>query len=339
MLDQSRPVLRVLDKLTWESAIDWFLGVPLQIALILASAWIIRWLIHRAIDRLVDSLVARKSAGDTTTMGSVEAVPTAQLPLIKRYRRKAGRAISQSGLVATQRQRARVETLGSVMRSIASVVVWGIAVLMVGSTLGLNMAPVLASAGVGGVALGFGAQSLVKDFLSGVFMILEDQYGVGDFIDTGDVQGTVEEVTLRVTRLRDLEGVVWYVRNGEIIRIANRSQGWNTASIDIPVSPKVSPERVIAILGKVAEDMYADPAWRGRLLAEPDVAGVESITGSALTIRVFAKCATNKHWAVQREFRERAVTALEAAGIRGPLLAVPAPAPPTGPQPSSPPHP
>ncbi|GAB49684.1 putative MscS family transporter [Mobilicoccus pelagius NBRC 104925] len=319
-------------RLTRESAVEWFLGIPLQIVLIVVGAWLARWLIHRAIERLVDSLVARHDPTDTTTIGTVDPTPTAQLPVLKRYRRKAGRAISESGLVTTERQKARVETLGSVLRSIASVVVWGTAVLMIGDALGVNMGPVLASAGVGGVALGFGAQSLVKDFLSGMFMILEDQYGVGDFIDTGEVQGTVEEVTLRITRLRDLEGVIWYVRNGEIIRIANRSQGWNTATIDIPVSPKERPEKIIEILREVASDMYDDPEWRRKLLSPPTVAGVESITGTALTIRTFAKCQTNTHWGVQREFRERCVTALDAAGVRRPI--VPA-APQTGPNPTT----
>ncbi len=316
--------------LTWASAIEWFLGIPLQILVILLGAWLIRWLIHRAIDRLVASLVERHAGGDTTTMGAVDPTPTAQLPVLRRYGRKAGRVISRSGLVATERQRARVETLGSVLRSIASILVWGTAVLMIGDALNINMGPVLASAGVGGVALGFGAQSLVKDFLSGTFMILEDQYGVGDFIDTGDVQGTVEEVTLRVTRLRDLEGVIWYVRNGEIVRIANRSQGWNTATIDIPVSPRESSEKVIEVLREVASNMYDDPVWRRKLLSPPSVAGVESVTGTSLTIRTFAKCQTNTHWAVQREFRERGVTALDAAGVRGPIVPVVPPTPAGG---------
>lgn len=305
---------------SWETIMEWFLGVPLTILTILVGAWITRWFIHRVINRLVDSIVERRVNGDTTTMGAVDATPTAQLPVLKRYRRRAGRAISQSGLVATERQRARVTTLGSVLRSIASVVVWTTAVLMIGTELGLNMAPVLASAGVGGVALGFGAQSLVKDFLSGMFMILEDQYGVGDVIDTGDVVGTVEEVTLRVTRLRDADGVVWYVRNGEILRIANRSQGWTTAIVDVPFAPDESPERVTAILRQQMTEMFADAAWKPVLLEIPDVAGVESITAGATIIRIFAKCAPNKHWGAQREIRERCKTALNHAGIRGPIF-------------------
>ena len=145
--------------------------------------------------------------------------------------------------------------------------------------LGIPLGPLLASAGVAGVALGFGAQSLVKDFLSGIFMILEDQYGVGDVIDTGEAIGTVEEVTLRITRLRDANGVTWYVRNGEIIRVGNRSQGFATAIVDMPVSYAESVERVVAVIREAATAMGADPEWADKFVEEPEVLGVESIVG------------------------------------------------------------
>lgn len=231
-----------LPTLTGEQVRDWFLDAPLHILFIVLLAVVARWLSHRFIDAMVRTIVSRRTS--TTSSGTilaVDPVPTDELPVMKRQARRAARALSHSGLVDTDRQKQRVETLGSVLRSISSVLVWSIAALMIGAELGLNMAPVIASAGVGGVALGFGAQSLVKDFLSGIFMILEDQYGVGDIVDTGDVVGTVEEVTLRVTRVRDMQGVVWYIRNGEIVRIANRSQGWQTASVDVPVSSDEDP--------------------------------------------------------------------------------------------------
>lgn len=304
---------------TWDDVVAWFLGVPLAVILILVLAWVLRWLVHRGIDRFVASFVERKTA-DSGPLAVVDPTPTNELPVLHRYGRKAARAISQSGLVTTERQRARVTTLGSVLRSVASIVIWTVAALMVGDQLGLNMAPVLASAGVGGVALGFGAQSLVKDFLSGMFMMLEDQYGVGDVIDTGAVVGTVEEVTLRVTRLRDAEGVVWYVRNGEIVRIANRTQGWTTGIVDIPVAHDEDPEKVIGILREQMAAMVADEAWAKVLLETPSVAGVESITAGTMTIRIFAKCQPNQHWGAQREIRERAQVALARAGVRGPTI-------------------
>lgn len=289
--------------------------------MIIVIAVVVRWLAHRFIAGLVRALVARRTS--TTESGSimvVDPVPTQQLPIMKRQARKAARALTQSGLVDTDRQRQRVETLGSVLRSITSVVIWTIAVLMVGAELGLNMTPVLASAGVGGVALGFGAQSLVKDFLSGVFMILEDQYGVGDIVDTGEVVGTVEEVTLRITRVRDMQGVVWYVRNGEIVRIANRSQGWQLGSVDVPVASDEDPEKAIKIIKGALEGMEEEQPWSRVILEPPTVAGVESIVAGTMTIKVFVKCLPNEHWAVQREVRERTKIALHNAGVRGPVL-------------------
>ncbi|MCW2621843.1 MAG: mechanosensitive ion channel protein MscS, partial [Frankiales bacterium] len=129
----------------------------------------------------------------------------------------------------TERRKQRADTIGSVLRSAASIMILTIAFTTVMSELGFDLGPVLASAGIVGVAVGFGAQNLVKDFLNGIFMLLEDQYGVGDVIDAGGASGTVEAVGLRVTRIRDVEGVVWHVRNGEIIRIGNKSQGWSRA--------------------------------------------------------------------------------------------------------------
>src|SRR5699024_10376654 len=152
-----------------------------------------------------------------------------------------------------------------------------------------------------GVALGFGAQSLVKDFLSGVFMIVEDQYGVGDVIDTGEVVGTVEDVSLRVTQLRDGSGVTWYVRNGEIVRIGNRSQGWSVAIVDIPIAYDADVERAQSIIRDVAAQLTDDAAYEEKLLEPPEVIGVESIGGGAITIRVTAKCVAQQHFAIQRE--------------------------------------
>lgn len=315
------PAPATLAGLTVDEARDWFLDAPLHILLIIALAVLARWLAHRFINTLVRTLVARRTS--TTESGSVaiiDPVPTAELPTMRRGARRAARVLSDSGLVDTDRQKQRVETLGSVLRSISSVVIWTIAVLMIGTEVGLNMAPVLASAGVGGVALGFGAQSLVKDFLSGMFMILEDQYGVGDLIDTGAVVGTVEAVSLRVTRVRDMQGVVWYVRNGEIVQIANRSQGWQNGSVDVPVSSDEDPERAIAVITKAVKGMETEEKWSRSMLEPATVAGVDSITAGTMIIKVLVKCAPNEHWGVQREILERTKIALQKAGVRGPVL-------------------
>jgi len=194
------------------------------------------------------------------------------------------------------------------------------ALLTVMAALGLPLGPLLASAGVVGVALGFGAQSLVKDFLSGIFMMLEDQYGVGDVIDTGEAIGTVEDVTLRITKVRDGSGIVWYIRNGEIVRIGNRSQGWSTAVVDIQVDYHEKLDIVLPLIREVARELDGTPEWESRLLEEPEVAGVESMTGGVVTIRIIAKCAPNENFPVSREIRERVKAALDTAGIRAPQV-------------------
>lgn len=234
-------------------------------------------------------------------------------------RRAAGKPKGLPGFTDARVQQ-RTATLGSMLRSTVAVVVWTIALLTLMSVIGVPLTPVLASAGVGGIALGFGAQSLVKDFLSGIFMLIEDQYGVGDLIDTGEVTGTVEEVSLRVTRLRDASGKVWYVRNGEIQRIGNITQGWSTVMVDIPIAGDEDPQRAIDVLAKAAEAFGADPQWQSVLIDPPSVLGVESVAGGTMTIRLMLKTAPNEQWSPMRALREACLKAVAAAGIRGPLL-------------------
>ncbi|WP_232547091.1 mechanosensitive ion channel family protein [Propioniciclava soli] len=220
---------------------------------------------------------------------------------------------------------ARVKTIGSVLRNALDVVVFVLIVLTILSILGIPLGPLLASAGIGGVAIAFGAQSLVKDYITGILMILEDQFGVGDLIDTGEVTGTVEEVGLRVTRLRDSTGQVWYVRNGEIVRIGNQSQGWSTGSVGVPIAWDEDAARAIDVLQEVVDAVYADPRWQGVLLEKPTVAGVDAVADGAATLRIFAKTAPNQQWGVQRDLLERSTEALRRAGVRAPALRPPAP--------------
>jgi small conductance mechanosensitive channel len=292
-----------LSKLTWRGTADWFLGAPLQIVVVVLIALIARWVLLRSIGRTVQVTLARADARREQEPG------------------RARRALATATGTARERHRQRTLTMGSLLRSTVTFVIALIAILTVMGIVGINLAPVLATAGVGGVALGFGAQSLVKDFLSGIFMILEDQYGVGDVIDTGEAVGTVEEVSLRVTRLRDGTGVVWYVRNGEIIRIGNKSQGWSTALVDIPVSYAENLERVIPLMRDVLHGLDADPAWKDKLLDEPQVLGVESVSGTTVTVRVLAKTAPMEQFGVSREIRERVKAAFDAAGVKGPPMA------------------
>lgn len=286
--------------LTWESVGRWLLGDPLKVLLTLVLGVVTRWAAHRAITSAVHGSISRSEA--------------------TRARRDQKRGPAVSASVATERYRQRTLTMGSLLRSIATFVIATVTILTVLAIFSIPLAPLLASAGVGGVALGFGAQALVKDFLSGIFMILEDQYGVGDLVDTGEALGTVEEVTLRITRLRDHDGVVWYVRNGEIIRIGNRSQGWSTVMVDVPFSYREDVERVIGIIRAEVGKIDDDPHWHEVLREDLSVLGVESIAGGTITVRILARCAPDENWGIQREIRRRVKEAFDREGIAGPPL-------------------
>lgn len=283
---------------------------PIAISLTVVLTFVLHWVLRRAIGRGVEASV-RHAEARYAGHGS-----------------RAERILADAAGLTDVRHAARTRALGSILRSLTSVVLVTITVLTVMRIVEIPLEPVLASAGIGGVALGFGAQSLVKDYLAGIFMILEDQYGVGDLVDVGEVSGTVEEVGLRVTRLRDAGGQVWYVRNGEIVRVGNQSQGWSTGTVDVPVAPTSDAAQVIAVLEGVAAELYADPAWEDVLLEKPTVAGVNAITSEAMTVRVFAKCAPNQHWGVQRDLLERSLAALRRAGVQGPLLGLTRPTAP-----------
>jgi small conductance mechanosensitive channel len=191
---------------------------------------------------------------------------------------------------------------------------------MVLSELGLDLAPLLASAGIAGVAIGFGAQNLVKDFLAGLFMLLEDQYGVGDVVDVGEVGGTVEEVALRITTIRDAKGVLWYIRNGEIVRVGNRSQGWAVVVVDVPIG-FAGVEEATEVLRAAAATLSDDPQYAADLLEAPEVLGVEQITIDGAVVRTTVRTASAAQWRVARELRRRLTDALESAGIAQHLTA------------------
>ena len=276
-------------------AANWLIAKPLAILILVLLALGIRWFLHRVIDRLV-----RRAA---------EGLPS---PVLKRRRE---RAAQQSPTLMAGRRVQRAETMGSLLKSIASIVIFAIFGITAIAELGYPVGPLLASAGVVGVALGFGAQSLVKDFLSGIFMIFEDQYGVGDSVDLGEAGGTVEAVGLRVTRLRDVEGTVWYVRNGEILRVGNQSQNWARTVLDIPVALDQDLVRVQQVLKSVAHDLWEDEDFKHQIIEEPEVWGVQDLTPNWITVRVVLKTAPLEQWAVAREMRQRIKYRFDHEGI------------------------
>ncbi len=267
----------------------------LRVLLIVVLALVLRAVLHRLVARAV------RGAVDGRT-------PVVLRPLAERIG-------VESGPLLTERRRQRAETIGSVLRSTSSAVVLVVAGAMVLSELGLDLGPVLASAGIVGVALGFGAQTLVKDVLTGVFLILEDQFGVGDVVDLGEASGTVEAVGLRTTRCRSVDGTVWYVRNGEVLRVGNMSQGWSRALVDLPVAWTSDVPAVRALVKEVADGLWHDPAYEAKVLEEPEVWGVEALSADGVVLRLVVKTVPLAQWDVQRELRERLKAAFDAAGV------------------------
>ncbi len=265
--------------------VDWAMGTPLHVAAIVAGAWIAHGLVRRSLDRAVRRW---ERAQDHDPDDGWES----------------GRLLA--------RRRALVQVLVGGARAFIAVV-GGFLVL---DALGVQLAPLLASAGVVGIAIGFGAQSLVKDFFSGFFLLAEDQLGVGDSVDLGEASGTVEAVSLRRTRLRDVNGTVWHVPNGEIRRVANKSQHWSRAVVDVAIAPEADVRKATEIIRRVVHAFGEDPAWRDAgVTAPPEVWGVEQLGLTGTTIRTVVTTAPSRQWAAARELRLRIKGALDDEGV------------------------
>jgi len=295
------------DNQTAANIADRLIGLPLAILGLVGLGLVLRFVFHR----LVDRLVSRAEGG----------VLPDRAGWLSRRRRTAEMTHTQElrDLAAATRRVQRAKTMGDLLKSVITGVLVAVFGTMVLSQLGVNIAPIIASAGILGIALGFGAQSLVKDFLSGVFMIFEDQYGVGDVVDVGEAIGTVEAVSLRVTRLRDLDGTVWYVPNGEILRVGNKSQNWSRAVVDVGVGYDEDLGRAKRVLAEVAHDLWEDEDYRSVIIEEPEVTGVEALTPDAITLRVLVKTAPMEQWAIARELRQRIKARFDHEGIEIPF--------------------
>ena len=197
-----------------------------------------------------------------------------------------------------------------------AVMIWATALLMILETLSVNLAAIGIGASIIGVAVGFGSQALVRDFISGLFMLVEDQYGVGDVIDTGAATGTVEGVSLRTTRLRDAEGVVWHVPNGEIRRVGNKSQQWAQAILDVTIAYDSDISVAEAAIQGAADALANDAEFGPLIIGPPEVLGVEQILNAQISIRFAVKTKPLEQWRVARELRARVKLALDDAGIR-----------------------
>ncbi len=272
------------------------IGVPLRILLILVVAFLVRAFAKRAIVKVVERFIESPNEEDE-------------------QRSRGAAVLWRDRARASERRHQRAKTIGSVLSSIAAIVIVVMAMAMVLDQLGIALGPLLASAGVVGLAIGFGAQSLVADYLSGMLIMVEDQYGVGDAVDLGEAVGEVEDVGLRLTRVRDLNGGLWHVRNGEIMRVKNESQGWARAVLDVSVAYHSNLDEVRRILEETGQKMREEPEWRDILIEDLAVWGVQSLDADGILVRAAVKTVPLKQWAVTRELRHRVKVALDDAGV------------------------
>jgi small conductance mechanosensitive channel len=308
---------------SWAGVADWVLAKPLAIALIvivaLIASRVLRWLIGRAMRRI----------GDPSSSRHVERLKSRTPSVLK--------TPDEWNL----RAEARVQTLTAVFRSLATGFVWFVATVWILDIIGLDFGPLLATAGIVGVALGFGTQTLVRDYIAGFFLVVEDQFGVGDIVDLGgNAKGTVERVTLRSTRLRDDDGNVWHVANGQLTRVANKSHEWARALIDVVVPYDADLAVVSQLLQATADGLAEDPRWSSTILDRADVLGLQAFGADGVYVRLVVKTGPGAQFRVLRELRARLKAAFDEAGVAfayagGPtevvLKADPAVDPPPGP--------
>ena len=289
---------------------DTIVSHAFTITLIVLLALLTRFLLHRAIHRLIEGATSSRVSNLISRRTRPQLGESAALPV-------------------TPRRAQRARTIGSVLRSASSFIVGAVAVVMILAEFGVALGPILASAGIVGIALGFGAQNLVRDFLSGMFMLLEDQYGVGDIVDLGSANGTVEAVGLRITTVRDGNGTVWYVRNGEILRVGNKSQGYAVAVADLLLAHNADIAQATEIAARVAAEAVADPEVAEHVIEEPEVVGIEKVGPEGVTFRVTARTAPGQQFGVQRALITALTEAFDRAGLPRPLAFPTAPTPPT----------
>jgi moderate conductance mechanosensitive channel len=285
----------------FEANLDSLVTVPLQIALVVAIAVVLRLLARRFINRAVQRMVEAPTKASRRRRRSADSVEGAQAQL-------------------RERRRQRGQTIGSVLRSAASILIFSVAAVVALGEIGIDIAPIIASAGILGLAFGFGAQSLVSDFIAGLFMLMEDQYGVGDWVDVDGTQGTVEEVGLRVTKLRDMDGAAWYVRNGQVLKIGNYSQDWACSVLDVPISYDQDVETASRLLEQAAWSLWDDPEWREYVLDAPQIWGMTSLAREALVLRVSVNTVPLQQWGVGRELRRRVKESFDRESIAIPHL-------------------
>ena len=286
---------------------NWLVDKPLQIILVLLVAWIVARLAKRWVRRAVRRLIVpdRSIAAKQFRKLGIEPPPVLDAE------------------VSDPRRETRALVISTVVAGGVVVITWTIAIVSIADILGIALGPLIASAGIAGVALGFGAQSLVKDWIAGLFMLIEDHYGIGDVVDLGEASGVVERFSLRATVLRSADGTVWHVPNGVVVRVGNRSQLWSVALIDVIVSYDADIERARTVLHETAAAVCARPEFADKVLEPPEVLGVENMSVEGVTLRATVKTSPGQQWAVQRALREAVKGAFDANSITMPIAFAP----------------
>lgn len=284
----------------WTKAAEWVIAKPVSIILTVVVAAIVarigRWMVTRAMNRLLSSQNRPRRHESE-------------------LHRRTSRLILSAG-DSSQRAQARFETLDAVFRSIVTALVWLVALIVILDTVGISLGPLLATAGIAGIALGFGTQTMVRDFITGFFIVAEDQFGVGDTVDLGGgAKGVVERVTLRSTHLRDPEGTVWHVANGQITKVANKSQEWARALIDVVLPYEADIDAVSGVMQEVADSLQADPVWSPRILERAEIWGIQEFDADGVHVRMVIKTEPAAQFGVLRELRGRLKSTFDARGI------------------------
>ena len=288
---------------------EWLVVRPLTILIIVAVAWLARRVAHRAIANLATDIVEHRAERKRAQLtGSVEPLdgdgePNTRLAEL---------------LARDDRSLQRTETMQHLLRSLTTTVVITISTLLIFGELGISLGPLIAGAGVVGVALGFGAQFLVRDLIAGVFLLIEDQFGQGDIVDVGEVTGTVERVGLRITTIRDISGTLWFVPNGEISRVGNMSQLWARVILDIEVAYDTDIGRAIEVIAEVADELRSEAREDATIIDAPEVWGVESLGSSAIAIRLAVKTEPSEQFGTARLLRRGIKEAFDRDGIEIP---------------------
>jgi small conductance mechanosensitive channel len=270
---------------------DWALLI--RIVLIVLGLFLVRWILLVIVRRIVTTVTTgvkkREGAADTKAL---DASPLARARIVQRAR-----------------------TIGLVLSNLITASLTISAMIAILAELGIAIGALAAGAGILGAALGFGAQSLVKDFLAGLFIVVEDQFGVGDFVDLGTATGVVESIRLRVTQVRDSEGTVWYVRNGEILRVGNQSQGWSRIILDLPLAYNSDLEKAKKAIEAAAAKLTETPALKTGLIGKAEVWGIQALGGEEIVFRTVQQVRPSKKDAITRALRMEVKKALDKAGV------------------------